>query len=752
MPGKIQFGVFELDRDAMELHKHGVPIRLQEQPLRVLIALTERPGAVVTREELQERIWGKETFVDFEQSLNKAVNRLREALNDEANQPRYIETVPRRGYRFIAPVTGQTALEPIAPTSPQSLVSAVEPSVPRPHRPRIASFAILATVCVLVAVGIAAVLLWQHVENRPVMEARLVTSAASGAPRLSRDGKLLAYTSRDSRGVPHVWIRQTAGGEAIQVTNGPEGEISPDFSPDGTHILFVSGDSIYIKPTFSDEPKLITGGVSAEHPYFSPSGEKICFGGGEKLLAMIVSVDGGETRPIHTNPDLYFTTWPFWSPKGDEVILGGVDKRDPNKLYRWWIVAVASGEATLLDLPDGDAWEGWIRDKDGAEWILYTVEKDELWQLFRIRLKHGQIEGKPEPLVSGTGLFAHGNLSASEDGKLAYFTANYRESVYEIPIGSRGERSGPTLQLPLPDGDAITSPVLSRDGRWMAYDTWRPGKSNTVKLRDLRSGTDRSLDELVGPRERKREITISPDGSKVIFERICKDLKTLNGDTLPCAFLMPVVGGKTEQICDSCSVRGFSSDGSVVLIQRYNRDVFDQPPPRIAAVNLASRTEKEFLSSPDKSLWHAFFSWDDRWVVFKKFEKSRKSQLMIAPVRNGVAGKEPTWIPITDGRHNDDKPQFSPDGGLVYFTSTRDGYRCVWAQKLDPATKRPVGEPVAYEHFHNAAGKDAADSTARVNPNLSVSRDKMVINLPQFSINIWLAQLGDLQGQESVKR
>ena len=103
MPGKIRFGVYELDRDAMELRKHGVPIRLQEQPFRVLAMLAERPGEVITREELQEQIWGS-TFVDFDQSLNKAVNRVREALNDNAGSPQYVETVPRRGYRFIAPV------------------------------------------------------------------------------------------------------------------------------------------------------------------------------------------------------------------------------------------------------------------------------------------------------------------------------------------------------------------------------------------------------------------------------------------------------------------------------------------------------------------------------------------------------------------------------------------------------------------------------------------------------------------------
>src|SRR5262249_22670934 len=112
MAGRVQFGVYELDPDGLELRKHGVPVRLQDQPLQVLTALVERPGEIVTREQLQERIWGKDTFVDFDQSLNKAVNRLREALNDDPAHPRFVETVPRRGYRFVAPVTRNGVARP----------------------------------------------------------------------------------------------------------------------------------------------------------------------------------------------------------------------------------------------------------------------------------------------------------------------------------------------------------------------------------------------------------------------------------------------------------------------------------------------------------------------------------------------------------------------------------------------------------------------------------------------------------------
>jgi TolB-like protein/DNA-binding winged helix-turn-helix (wHTH) protein/Tfp pilus assembly protein PilF len=109
-PRLIRFGVFELDVSSGELQKQGRKIRLEGQPLQILICLLESPGELVTREELRQRLWAADTFVNFEQSLNAAVKRLRQALNDSADSPRFVETLPKRGYRFIAPVQA----EPIA--------------------------------------------------------------------------------------------------------------------------------------------------------------------------------------------------------------------------------------------------------------------------------------------------------------------------------------------------------------------------------------------------------------------------------------------------------------------------------------------------------------------------------------------------------------------------------------------------------------------------------------------------------------
>ncbi|HKV23428.1 MAG TPA: transcriptional regulator [Candidatus Acidoferrum sp.] len=107
----LSFGPFGVDFRAGELYKSGRKIRLQAQPFDVLAVLLERPGEVVTREELQKRLWPADTFVDFEHSVNTAIKKLRQALGDDKSKPRYVETLPKRGYRFIAEVTGRDANE-----------------------------------------------------------------------------------------------------------------------------------------------------------------------------------------------------------------------------------------------------------------------------------------------------------------------------------------------------------------------------------------------------------------------------------------------------------------------------------------------------------------------------------------------------------------------------------------------------------------------------------------------------------------
>jgi len=120
----VRFGSFEVDLQEGKLTKAGVRIHLQGQPLQILVLLLERPGQLVTREEIRQKLWARDTFVEFDDALNTAVRKLRTALNDAADNPRFLETVPRRGYRFVAPVAWAPEAHPVAPS---------KSSVGRPH-------------------------------------------------------------------------------------------------------------------------------------------------------------------------------------------------------------------------------------------------------------------------------------------------------------------------------------------------------------------------------------------------------------------------------------------------------------------------------------------------------------------------------------------------------------------------------------------------------------------------------------------
>ena len=153
LPAIVRFDIFEIDSQAGELRKDGRRVKLQEQPFRVLSLLLQRHGQVVTREELREQLWPADTFVDFDHGLNSAVARLREALRDSADKPRFIETIAKRGYRFIAPVRAGTLSEESSKveTHPRPQERKPEP-IYYSHRKKLRIFATLGLTIVCVSV------------------------------------------------------------------------------------------------------------------------------------------------------------------------------------------------------------------------------------------------------------------------------------------------------------------------------------------------------------------------------------------------------------------------------------------------------------------------------------------------------------------------------------------------------------------------------------------------------------------------
>src|ERR1700746_586274 len=222
----LRFGLFEIDRRSGELRRNGARVRLQDQPLQILLALLERPGEVVTRDKLRGRLWPDDTFVDFEHSINTAVRRLRDALGDSAENPRFVETVARKGYRFLAPVSGAADES----TSPEAAGA-------HPHPARL--WWILGVVVLALVVGIIVGFHAGSSTSTPevnITERRL-TANAPELPVLdgviSPDGKYLAFT--DPTG---FYLRQIDKGEthAIKLPVGFNPRPRSWF-PDGSHLL-----------------------------------------------------------------------------------------------------------------------------------------------------------------------------------------------------------------------------------------------------------------------------------------------------------------------------------------------------------------------------------------------------------------------------------------------------------------------------------------------------------------------------------
>ena len=240
--GRLSFGTFELDRESGELLKRGLPLRVQEKPLQLLLLLLEHPGEIVPREDLQRRLWPNGTYVDFDKGLNTAVKKLRYALGDSPDKPVFIETVPRRGYRFIAPVhsngSGAGSVSAIAneKVSTQS-ESAGDSGRARRIRKRYVTAFLLASLAIF--------LFGRWLLHRPhalqlqgVHFARLTQNGRIRYMAISPDGSRVAFALQDGLH-QSLWIREIATGIESQLL-APDTVNIPgiEFSPDGNFVYF----------------------------------------------------------------------------------------------------------------------------------------------------------------------------------------------------------------------------------------------------------------------------------------------------------------------------------------------------------------------------------------------------------------------------------------------------------------------------------------------------------------------------------
>ena len=511
----VRFGLFEVDRKAGELRRSGERVRLQEQPFQVLLTLLERPGEVVTREELRGRLWPDDTFVDFEHSINTAVRRLRDALGDTAESPRYVETVARKGYRFLAPVNGIETRLP-------SLASAVPA-----HRIR--------RWWVFGAIGfalLAGVVLGFHAARKIVSRTSSIVSErrlTANAPELpvidgviSPDGKYLAFT--DSSG---FYLRQIDTGETHAVSLPAGFKARPrSWFPDGTHLLvtWVAGpqepETIWEISVIGGAPrKLMTQGA---WPAVSPDGASIAYLASAtqfKELALNKEIwmarsDGEQAHKLMGGGDDVFGP-PAWSPDGTHLayMRGKFRSGIPWIRSQLEVLNLASGDSIVVVKTTGlGSTLAWASDGRLIYSLAEAVPNQNDSNLWALRV---DASGRPLDtavrLTHGTGLAAQ--ISLTGDGKrIAFFRQAIEPDVYVADVEADGSKLSPMRRLTFderadfpyawtPDSKAVIF-LSDRNG---TFNVFRQGIQDTEPEVLIRARQDLSVPRL------------SPDGNSLLY-------------------------------------------------------------------------------------------------------------------------------------------------------------------------------------------------------------------------------------------
>lgn len=561
-PGLIRFGPFALDPLNRELRKRGYLVRLQPQQFAVLLLLTERAGQIVSREEIHQHIWGSDTFVDFERGINFSINQIRAALGDEADKPRFIETIPRRGYRFICPVettelADEQKEEPAQVRGGFSIVQfdssalsgtrASNGDLPRDsdpgyqhasdlrsHQPRAADsrypftakrFWIGAMSLGAAVVLISAIGLWPSSRkpaqpSLPAIEVvpLVALHGAQAEPAFSSDGNQVAFAEYEGE-EGAIYTAIIGGDKPLRLTLKSGMVCCPAWSPDNRQIAFIrsskEGTSINAVSAlggaekrlyfyFSESTRL--RGLCA-HLDWSPDGKWLAFGepiGGHARIAMI-SLDDLNVRPLTSPPEQENDCEPAFSPDGSRLAFHRGSKGGESKDL--FLAPVTGGE--LRRLTFDNAWGGspaWTQD--GSD-IVFASMRGGPMNLWRISANGGA----PQP-IAGISAWAYHPSIPRKGNQLAYEHHTLSSSIWRISLKDKTHSAGPPTEVITAKGMINWRPNFSPDGKKIVFESDRLGHSDIWYCHS--DGAD--CTQITSLRGTAGCARWSPDGHHIAFE------------------------------------------------------------------------------------------------------------------------------------------------------------------------------------------------------------------------------------------
>jgi len=749
----LRFATFEVDLRSGELRKGGVKLKLGGQPFQVLAILLEQPGSIVTREDLQKRLW-PDTFVDVDHNLNAAINRIREALSDSADTPRFIETLPRRGYRFIATLddadSSNKALQTFTPTH------SLEANARLLTRP------VWAVVALLAATVTAGLFFLSHRPSSSGPRQRTLTRVTFedglqiGAT-WSPDGLYIAYAS-DHGGKFDIWVKQLGGGDPVKVTRTAGQNWQPDWSPDGKSIAYRSENAdggLFVIPALGGsgvERKISSFGY---YPRWSPDGSRLLFQTGRYGVASkIFVVDLVESdAPREVLADVTsreFVISAAWHPDGKRISVWSLIEI-PSPIPSFWTGYADSSKSSaaatkteiapeVLSVAKGIAGQGIgeLADADSDFKLCWAPSGKAIYfeRTFRGARNIWRMSMDPlslrataiERLTTGTELESEPALSPDAT-KLAFTTQPEQIRAWIFPFNADlGHVTGAGQPA---NSHAVEAwgGSLSPDGTKLAFAGRQAGKW-ALWIKAFAGGTEVRLpldDTYV-----LDEPEWSPDGTQIAFTR----MKPSTGE------LQSVIWNfKTQAEVPITSwgeykifVFDWSPDAQWLLASIFNPATNRYGLYKVRSTGVRSKEDVVQLlpDNPNYDLWQGHFSPDGDRIAFEGVRSvltGFESSIFVAPASGGP------WTRITDGKQWDDKPRWSPSGKLIYFISERGGFFNVFDIHFDSESGRPVGDVSQVTRFQSSAM-----IIARCIPfvGLSVSKSRLMATVSQSSGSIWV--------------
>lgn len=745
LPQRVAFGPFELNTATAELTKSGTRIRLVGQPLNLLLVLLAHPGKVVSTEDLRQTLWNDGTFVDFEHGLHAAVNKLRRALGDSAENARYVETVPGQGYRFIAPLFIQAA---DARAEIRAEADAKIAEATGEQKRSLWKWWMTVPACLASILVGWQIHRWSSQTGLGLWQLSQLTfdRGLSYTPAISRDGTLVAYSSdRNGAGQLDLYVKQVYGNNSLRLTFDGLGNTTPNFSPDGSKIVFHSnrdGGGIYEIPTLGGQPRLLI--KEGNNPKFSPDGSKIAYWIGDEHLSPLVPGTGtvwvaplGGGQPWQVATNLTTARFPTWSPDGQGLLMSGYGSSSAFdlKAMDWWFVSLSATRMIKTDLSPSVIQAGlqgsyfYLADASSARqsrdiprpacWstsgtVLFSAQSGSsrnLWQA-TIPAESGKARGALNRLTVGAA--NETDPSCSQDGRIAFASVEARRNLWSAPLDlNAGKTKGPLEEIGKDQNLSVEYPALSQDGRYIAYGVSQAGSVN-IWLGEI--ATARASKVAESPLLQRYPV-LNSSGSKVAFSVYSeKNVRSL---------YISSAGGTLEKVCGEgkcLRATDWSNDEKSLL-------VFGGNPYRVSDLDIASHHQSVLVKHDQYSLLYAHYSPDNRWISFTARVDANHSRIMIAPIHEKSEIAENQWIKIAEAGP-EDWANWSPDGKTLYFTSNRDEHSCLWAQKIDPVSHRPIGEAFAALHLHGNQNYQTL--------GWSAAGGRVVMVLNGDSGNVWL--------------